>query len=304
MSTQYLFDVPGPQATKRYRLMAVGTVLIVLALAAFVIYRFAVTGQFSARKWEMFTIPQVWASIFQYLLETLKAFALSAVLAMALGLLLAVGRVSAHKWIEIPTVWFVEIFRAVPVLILMMLMYYGLTSVGVKGITPFISVVVALTLYNGTILAEAIRSGIQAIPKGQSEAVYAIGMRKTSVRISILLPQALRSMLPVIIAQLVVVLKDTALGFIINSKELLYYAKFLGTRTEFDTPLIPATLVIGVIYVGLCMIVAALAKMAERRISSGQPPRGKRRTWRNTNLQIARVEHLRSIGVDDPRADA
>lgn len=289
MSTTALYDAPGPKSSRRYRELAAVTVILILAALSFVIYRFAVTGQFDPVKWEMYTLPQVWSSIGYYTLQTLKAFSVAAVASLLLGLLLAVGRLSDHRLVRIPTEWFLEIFRAIPVLILMMLMYYGLPSVGVTGVTPFLSVVVALTLYNGSILAEAIRSGIKAIPRGQSEAGYALGLRKSGVMIQILLPQAIRAMLPVIIAQLSVVLKDTALGFIITYKELLYYAKFLGTRTEFDTPLIPATLGIGAIYVGLCLIVAAVAKLVERRLSGNLTRRGTIRGWYNSNLQIARA---------------
>ncbi len=297
MSSQHIYDVPGPKARMRYALMAVATVIVVGLLLAFVIYRFRATGQFSEKKWSAFTYTRVWRQIGFYTLATLKAFALSAVLALILGLLLAVGRLSEHRWVRVPVVWFLEIFRAVPVLILMMIVYYGLPTVGVK-VTPFVAVVTGLTLYNGTVLAEAIRSGILSLPRGQAEAGYALGLRKYQVMAQLLLPQAIRAMLPVIIAQLVVVLKDTALGFLITYKELLYYAKFIGSQNQFDSPLIPAALVIGTIYVLLCLGVAGLAKLAEKRISGTRDPGGRRRTWRNTNLQIARVEAPVDPGVD------
>jgi len=288
MSSQHIYDVPGPVARRRYALMAVATVVVVGAIVAFIIYRFSVTGQFSARKWSAFTYPQVWSQIGLRTLNTLKAFGLSAVLALIVGLLLAVGRLSDHQWVKVPVVWFLEIFRAIPVLILMMLMYYGMPTLGLK-FTTFTSVVTALTLYNGTILAEAIRSGILALPRGQWEAAAALGLRKTSVMTMILLPQAIRAMLPVIIAQLVVILKDTALGFIITYPELLDYAKFIGTQAQFDSPLIPAAMVVGAIYVGMCLTVAGLAKIAEESISGTKGPDGKKHGWRNTNLQIART---------------
>ncbi len=283
-----LYDVPGPMARARYRLAAFATVAVVGALVAYFVYRLVVTGQFSAQKWHVFTLPQVWGKIFSHMLTTLSAFAVASVGSLIVGVLMAVGRLSDHSWIRIPTVWLLEAFRAVPVLIFMMLMYYGLPSIGIKGITPYISVVVALVLYNGSVLAEALRAGILAIPRGQSEAGYAVGLRKTQVMSYILLPQAFRSMLPVIISQLVVVLKDTSLGFIITFQELLYYAKFIGTQTQFDTPIIPASMVIGSIYVGLCLLVAGLAKVTERRLSSTpgvkqDPVEG----WADTNLAIA-----------------
>lgn len=300
MSSQHIYDVPGPRARRRYALLAVVTVILVGAVLAFVIYRFQVTGQFSARKWSAFTYPQVWAQIGHYALATLSAFLLSGALALLLGLVLAVGRLSIHSWVRVPVVWFVEIFRAIPVLILMMLVYYGLPTIGLRT-TPFVAVVTGLTLYNGTVLAEALRSGILALPRGQSEAGYALGMRKSQVMRLLLLPQAFRAMLPVIIAQLVVVLKDTALGFLITYQELLYYAKFLGGQHQFESPIIPASLVIGTIYVGMCLAVAGLAKLAETRVSGSRGPGGRRRArGEDTNLAIARADQAIPDGTDQP----
>ncbi|WP_234399275.1 amino acid ABC transporter permease [Psychromicrobium lacuslunae] len=145
-------------------------------------------------------------------------------------------------------------------------MFYGLGSMGVQGISPFTAVVVGLILYNGSVLAEVFRAGILAVPKGQSEAAYALGLRKTRVMTMILLPQAVRTMLPVIIAQLVVALKDTALGFIITYQELLYQINYLGSQISYQTSIIPAAIVGGAIYVGCCLILAGIAKYLESRM--------------------------------------
>ncbi len=120
----------------------------------------------------------------------------------------------------------------------MLLLYYGLPVVGIK-MSSYWAVVIALILYNGSVLSEVIRAGVEALPRGQSEAGYAVGLRKSGVMRLILLPQAIRAMLPVIIAQLVVTLKDTALGFIITYPELLYFARLLGSNGEYGSPLIP-----------------------------------------------------------------
>jgi len=299
MSSQHIYDVPGPRARRRYALLAVATVAVVAAVAAFVVHRLDQTGQFDAKKWSTFTYPQVWGQIWHYMGATLSAFALSAVLALVLGLLLALGRLSEHEWLRLPVVWFVEVFRAVPVLILMMLVYYGLPTVGLRT-SPFVAVVTGLTLYNGTVLAEAFRSGIVALSHGQSEAAYALGLRKYQVMLQILLPQAFRAMLPVIIAQLVVVLKDTALGFLITYKELLYYAKFLGSQAQFGNPIIPSALVIGTIYVALCLCIAGLAKLAERRLSrSRSTGQGQTQLGTDTDLAIARASHVPGDGGID-----
>jgi len=262
-----LFDAPGPKARTRYRLLGVVTALVILLIVGFVILRFAESGQFDAKKWQLFTFPLVQQTIAQSVGATLSAFATAAVLSLVLGILLAFGRLSDRKWISLPCYGFTELFRAVPLLILMMIFYYGLPTVGVQGITPFTAVVAGLVLYNGSVLAEVFRAGIESLPRGQSEAGYAIGLPKSAVMTSILLPQAVRAMLPVIISQLVVILKDTALGFIVTYNEILFQAKFFGSQIQYGSPIIPAAIVAAVIYVGMCLILAALAKWIEKRLS-------------------------------------
>lgn len=262
-----LFDAPGPKARTRYRLLGVLTALVILLIIGFVILRFAESGQFDAKKWQLFTFPLVQQTIAQSVGATLSAFATAAVLSLVLGILLAFGRLSDRKWISLPCYGFTELFRAVPLLILMMIFYYGLPTVGVQGITPFIAVVAGLVLYNGSVLAEVFRAGIESLPRGQSEAGYAIGLPKSAVMTSILLPQAVRAMLPVIISQLVVILKDTALGFIVTYNEILFQAKFFGSQSQYGSPIIPAAIVAAVLYVGMCLILAALAKWLESRLS-------------------------------------
>jgi len=264
-----LFDAPGPRARIRHRYVGALTLVIVVGILGFIAYRFIETGQFTAAKWEIFTFPLVHQKILEALLATLTAFGLAAVLSIIVGLVLVVGRRSHHRWISFPTYLFIELFRAIPLLILMMIMYYGLPPLGFTFVTPFVAVVTGLTLYNGSVLAEVFRAGIESLPKGQAEAAYAVGMTKSQVMRMILLPQALRAMAPVIVSQLVVVLKDTALGFIVTYQELLYLAKFYGTQGNYDSPIIPSTIVVATIYITLCLLLAGLAKIVEVRTKRG-----------------------------------
>ncbi|SJN47490.1 glutamate permease [Microbacterium esteraromaticum] len=258
--TSVLYDVPGPRAIARNRILAIVTVILVLGAIGFVVYRMWTTGQFTPQKWYVFTFSNVWVGIAGALGKTLAAFGLAAVLSLVLGFVLAIGRLSDHRWVRTPVTVIIELFRAVPVLVFMMLLYYGLPVVGVD-MDPYWAVVLGLTVYNGSVLAEALRAGIEALPKGQQEAGYAIGLRKSGVMRLILLPQAVRAMLPVIIAQLVVTLKDTALGFIITYPELLYYAKLLSSQQ--GRPILQSAFVIGGIYIALCLILAGIAKWVE-----------------------------------------
>ena len=263
-----LFDVPGPKARTRYVYLNVATVVVVAGIIGFILFRFYESGQFTAQKWEVFTFPLVQETFLKAIGSTLSAFAVGAVGSLVLGILLAFGRLAGSRWLSLPCYWFTEVFRAVPLLILMMIMYYGLPSAGVKGITPFIAVVVGLILYNGSVLAEVFRAGIESLPKGQGEAGLAIGLTNGQVLRSILLPQAVRAMLPVIISQLVVIMKDTALGFLITYNEILYYASVLGSQGDFGFPVVPALMVAAVVYVGLCLILSGVAKLVESKMSS------------------------------------
>lgn len=273
MSASVLYDVPGPKAILRNRVLAVVTIIVVAAILGFIVYRFYVTGQFSPKKWGLFTYATIWEQIGTALGKTLAAFGAAAVGSIVLGFVLAIGRLSEHRVVRIPFTIIVEGFRAVPVLVMMMLLYYGLPSLGVK-MDPYWAVVIALVAYNGSVLAEALRAGIEALPRGQKEAGYAIGLRKSGVMRLILLPQAVRAMLPVIISQLVVTMKDTALGFIITYPELLYLAKQLSSNVQFERPLLPAGMVIGGIYIAMCLILSGLAKWLESRMRKSPRVKG------------------------------
>ena len=260
-----LFDIPGPRARRQNRLLGVVGSLLIVGILGYVIYRFWLTDQFSGQKWSIFEYQQPQITILKAYLNTLKAAGIAAVLAVTLGALLAAARVSDHAWLRAPSFVVVELFRAIPLVLLMFLFYYGTPTLGLR-VSPLWAVVLGLTLYNGSVLAELFRAGIASVPRGQSEAAYALGLRKTQVMNSVLLPQAIRSMLPAIISQLVVLLKDTALGFLVTYDDLLKQIKQLASSIEFGYPLIPLVLVCGSIYVGTCLLLSWFATWLERRL--------------------------------------
>jgi glutamate transport system permease protein len=260
-----LYDAPGPRARRRNLLIGVVGTLALLAVVAFVVYRFAVTGQFAPRVWEWIQYKNIQLLLVGALLNTVRAFAVAAVLALLFGAVFAAGRLSDHRWVSGPSAAVVEFFRAVPLLVLIFILYYGVSRGLGVNISSFTALVLGLMLYNGSVLAEVFRAGVAALPRGQSEAAYALGLRKTQVMTNVLLPQALRSMLPTIVSQLVVVLKDTALGFLILYPELLYQARFLGSQVQLASPILQVALVVGVIYIAMCLLLAELAHYLDRR---------------------------------------
>ncbi|MFE5583405.1 amino acid ABC transporter permease [Kitasatospora sp. NPDC056531] len=261
-SASVLYDAPGPKARARYRLFGVLALIGVAGLLWYVVSTLADNGQFDADLWDPFQYNAVQQMIVDGLLATLKAFGLAAVFSLSLGALLASGQLSDHKPVRWACTAVVQFFRAMPLLILIVALYYAFFAKD-----PMWALVLGLTLYNGSVQAEIIRSGVNAVPRGQGEAAYALGMRKTQVMSSILVPQAVRSMLPSMIGQLVVTLKDTSLGYIITYNELLFMGKKIASQplNAAGFPYIPVVLVIGPIYIALCLLLTALARWIEAR---------------------------------------
>ncbi|MFF3006593.1 amino acid ABC transporter permease [Kitasatospora sp. NPDC057940] len=257
-----LYDAPGPRARFRYRLFGALALIGVAALLWYVFTALSDNGQFDPQMWDAFQYNTVQQRIVDGLLSTLKAFGLAALFSLTLGGLLAAGQLSDHKPVRWAAVGFVQFFRAMPLLILIVALYYAFFAK-----EPMWALVLGLTLYNGSVQAEIIRSGVNAVPRGQGEAAYALGMRKTQVMASILVPQAVRSMLPTMIGQLVVTLKDTSLGLIITYQELLFVGKAIASQpiNAAGFPYIPVVLVIGPIYIAMCLLLTALARWIEAR---------------------------------------
>lgn len=270
MSASVLYDAPGPKARARNVVYSVIGSLLVVALIALIIYRLYDKGEFEGAKWDIFNYSGIRENILDGLLATLKVFAMAAVLSLVLAVVLCVGRLSDHKVVSWVSTTFIELFRSIPLLITIFALWVGILdtllpfSVSIK---PMWALVIGLGIYNACVQAEVLRAGINSVPKGQSEAAYAVGMRKTQVMSSILMPQAIRTMMPTIISQLVVTLKDTSLGYIILFPELLQTARLIASNTTVngDYPYVPTVIVIGTIYIVLCLILSALANWIERR---------------------------------------
>ncbi|MET7799488.1 amino acid ABC transporter permease [Streptomyces decoyicus] len=267
-----LYDVPGPKAKTRNRVYTVFGTLAVLGLIAFAVLRLSAKGQLEPEVWNIFNNAGVRTNIRDGVLTTLQVFAVAAVLSLILGVLLAVARLSDHKPVRWLSTGFIELFRAVPLLItiyaLWVIFLTNRDSLGLTDSQPqFWALVVGLTIYNGSVQAEVLRAGINSVPKGQREAAYALGMSKTQVMTTVLIPQAVRAMLPTIISQLVVTLKDTSLGYIITFEELLFTARLMSTNiiVNGNDTYVPVIIVTGAIYVSMCLALSALANWIERR---------------------------------------
>jgi glutamate transport system permease protein len=269
MTAPVLFDIPGPKARARIRIGTVIGALLIAGLITFVLIRLGRNGQLDPQRWAVLFDPRtgVPQTLYRTLVNTLQVAAVGMVLATALGLMLAVGRLSDHRAVRGLAGLYIEFFRAIPLLVVIFALYFLLPKYGVRP-SPFQALAGGLILYNSAVLAEIFRAGILSIDKGQREAAYGIGMRKSQVMALVLLPQATRRMLPVLIAQLVVLLKDSSLGFIIGYFELLRGARSL---VEFFTPrfgneyTFQLYVAAGLIYIVINVLLSVLARYVEKR---------------------------------------
>lgn len=277
MSTEVvLYDAQGPRARRRTLIGTAVAAVLVLVIVAVVLQRLAARGQFSMELWGPLISPAdenfagVWRVIGAGLVNTLKAAALAMILSMVVGTVIAVGRLSLGRTGRTPLVGLVELLRGVPVVVSIyfatrVLPDIGLDFSGWPGGGQMWYLVIGLTAYNSVIFAEIVRAGVLSLPRGQNEAALAVGMTSGQSMRLVRLPQAFRIMLPAIISQLVVVLKDTSLiAFVGNYEELLGAGERLVQI--LDNP-IQTFVVIALIYIAINYALSKLAEFAQRRLS-------------------------------------
>lgn len=272
-----LYDAQGPRAKRRNVLYTIVFLLVLAAAGWWVFKSLDDKGQLDWEKWKpFFAGTEAWTTyILPGLKNTLIAAALAMIIALPLGAVFGIARLSDHAWIRVPAAVVVEFFRAIPVLILMIFgvaLFFKYTSVSSDD-RPLYAVVTGLVLYNASVLAEIVRAGILALPKGQTEAAHAIGLRKTQTMTSILLPQAVTAMLPAIVSQLVVIVKDTALGgAVLTFSELLASANTMSSYYGANT--IASFTVVALIFVLINFSLTTFAGWLERRLRRGKKSTG------------------------------
>ncbi len=266
---QVLFDVPGPKAILRDKIYTVVFSVVFIGLLGLLVYTAHNRGIFDGR-WQVLWDPQkgdqtpvdVWHSLLvRGLLEgTLKAVVLSAPIVALTATTMVIARLAPNRLMSGTASVFTHVFRGIPVLLVM---YFGVFALQLSSL---VSVVLGLVVYNTAVVAEILRAGIAALPKGQQEAGLSLGLRPLSVLLRIQLPQAVRIMLPALVSQIVVLLKDTSLGFIIAYPELLTVTKnnfnYFGESTTVVFVLASA-----IIYILVNMSVSRLAHWLEGRMS-------------------------------------
>ena len=268
-----LYDAPGPKGKRRNLIYTVITVVLSVAVLYWVLSTLGERGQLDSALWTPFLNSQTWTT---YLLPGLRGTILSAVasiiLAIVFGVIFGLGRLSENVIVRGVCGVVVEFFRAIPVLLLMIFAYqlFAIYNVVPSKQLAFSAVVFALTLYNGSVVAEILRSGIKSLPKGQTEAARALGLSHGQTMRTILLPQAVAAMLPALIAQMVIALKDSALGYQIGYVEVVRS----GIQSaSYNKNYLASLIVVAIIMILINWGLGLLAERIERQLRAGRARR-------------------------------
>ena len=252
-----LYEAPGPSTRRR---IAVFTVLALIALGFLlflVVRQFARQGQMEARYWDFFLKWSTWRYLGQGLLSTLKAALTAAMIAIGLGFILMRGKLRRNPVLRWTATAVIEFTRGVPTLLLIYFFFLVLPRLGVN-LGAFWRITLPCAISASGIIAEAFRAGVNAVPKGQTEAALSLGLSNSRTFYQVVFPQALRFVIPSLISELVIVLKDTTFAYVVSYAALMQHAKVLITSHD---ALVSVYLVVAVIYI---LINYALNRLSDR----------------------------------------
>ena len=240
-----LYEPPGLKTRKRIAVATVISLIALAALLAVIVRQFYITGQLSAKYWSIFTRYTTWRFLGRGLAGTVKVALMSSVVTFAAGLLLMLGRISRSRILRCISTVLIEITRGIPTLLFIYFFFLLAPQFGLK-LPAFWKIVLPVSISAAGVVAEVLRSGVNAVPKGQTEAAVSLGMRSGSVFFKIVFPQGFRYVIPALIAEIVIVLKDTTFAYVVNYADLMQNAKVL--ISNYDA-LLSVYLVAAVIYI-------------------------------------------------------
>jgi glutamate transport system permease protein len=240
-----LYEEPGPKARRRIVFFTTISLIVLAVLLAVVIRQFYITGQLQAKYWSLFIRWSTWRFLGKGLAGTVKVAFTAGLVALAAGFLLMVGRISRYKIARGICTALVEFSRGVPTLLFIYFFFLVAPQFGLK-LPAFWKIAAPVAISAAGVVAEVLRSGVNAVPKGQTEAALSLGMRGTSVFLKIVFPQAIRYVIPALISELIIVLKDTTFAYVVNYADLMQNARVL--ISNYDA-LLSVYLVVALIYI-------------------------------------------------------
>jgi glutamate transport system permease protein len=258
-----LYEELGPRAKRATTLWAMAGGVAIAGILGWALFTLWQRNQLSAQVWGVLLNPDLGKLLASGLVETLRAAVVAMLLSLLAGTLVAAGRLSENLWVRVPVRVATEILRGLPLLLLIFFLYLGAPALGID-VSIFWALVLGMTLYNCAVIGEIVRAGILSLPKGQAEAARAIGLTPPQTLRYVLIPQAVRRMLPALVSQLVIMLKETSLGFIIGYHEMLRNGRtaveYLGGQYS-----IAVYTLIAIIYVAMNTSLSVLTRRLDER---------------------------------------
>ena len=264
-----LYEEPGPKTRKIVRIFTVLSIFLLAALLAVIIRQFAVTGQFAPRYWNFFTRWTTWKFLGQGLLVTIESALAGALIAFVLGFLLMRGKLRRNKILHAVSVCLIEFTRGVPTLLLIYFFFLIVPQTGIK-LSAFWKITLPCAISACGVVAEALRAGVNAVPYGQTEAALSLGLTETRLFYKVVFPQAIRFVIPSLIAELVIVLKDTTFAYVVTCADLMQNAKVL--ISNYDA-MLSVYLVVAVIYILINYLLNKLSDRLAFRLKTGTAER-------------------------------
>ena len=256
-----LYEPPGP---KTRRLTAIGTALSAAALsvlAFFAVRQFYINDQLNPKYWSIFLRWTTWRFLGQGLIGTLEAAAMAGLITFCLGFTLMLGRISKNRILQVLAAIIIDFCRGVPTLLFIYFFFLVVPQFGIR-LAAFWKVSLPVAISACGVVAEVFRSGVNAVPKGQKEAAYSLGMRDRSVFLKVVFPQAIRFVTPALISEMVIVVKDTTFAYVVNFPDLMQNAKVL--ISNYDA-LLSVYLVTALIYIVINYLLNRLSDFAAQR---------------------------------------
>lgn len=210
-------------------------------------------------------LVEAWPILLDGLLQTLLLSALVVPLGVVGGLILALLSTAKTRWIRWPLMAWVDIFRALPPLVLLIFIYAGLPFAGFE-VSAFTAVAIGFFLNTGAYYGEVMRAGIESVPAGQMEAARSLGLSRAQAMRLVVLPQALRNVLPDLISNTLEVVKLTSIAAVVALPELLFQARQAQSVTYNATPIMAAAVAY---FILLWPVVRLLSRLENRKIARG-----------------------------------
>lgn len=250
-----LYEAPGKKARRWIVLATILSFAALIFLIVYILYVFNENGQFDEKYWYFFARATTWRFIGNGLLGTVEAALLGGIIAFAIAFLMMLGRICGNKILNVISIALIEFTRGVPTLLFIYFFFLVVPQMGVN-LPSILRISLPVAISASGVVAEVLRSGVNAVPKGQREAALSIGMREGQAFFKVIFPQAIRMIVPALISELVIVVKDTTFSYVVNFPDLMQNARVL--ISNYDA-LLSVYLVTAVIYILINVVLNQLS---------------------------------------------